>query len=278
MKIDNIYDMSIAELSKIQIVDDLSRIIGIAPGKRGTILPDRVLALTDADADGLSIRSGIVVLMACAFPQVIEEGRLYMVEPPLFSFTDNGEKMFVSDNREYLTYLQEKFSKINTLYRNGSKMSNSQTLDFLLRNERYLEYLKKVADNNICSMEFTELVLSNINTIGIDKSRISKWNNLLAKNFSPQVKAEWIDGRIIISGIKSGRYEMIELDSDLMNSKKTIKLLDLMSKNLNAIYGYGINDKNDSSMSIYQVLEEFGKYKGKDLKRYKGLITRSVIW
>ncbi len=270
-KIDNIYDMSIAELSKIQIVDDLSRIIGIAPGKRGTILPDRVLALTDADADGLSIRSGIVVLMACAFPQVIEEGRLYMVEPPLFSFTDNGEKMFVSDNREYLTYLQEKFSKTNTLYRNGSKMSNSQTLDFLLRNERYLEYLKKVADNNICSMEFTELVLSNINIIGIDKSRISKWNKLLAKNFSPQVKAEWTDGRIIISGIKSGRYEMIELDSDLMNSKKTIKLLDLMSKNLNAIYGYGINDKNDSSMSIYQVLEEFGKYKGKDLKRYKGL-------
>ena len=71
---------------------------------------------------------------------------------------------------------------------------------------------------------------------------------------------------------------MIELDSDLMNSQKTIKLLDLMSKNLNAIYGYGINDKNDSSMSIYQVLEEFGKYKGKDLKRYKGLITRPVIW
>ena len=51
-KIDNIFDMSIAELSKIQIVDDLSRIIGIAPGKRGTILPDRVLALTDADPDG----------------------------------------------------------------------------------------------------------------------------------------------------------------------------------------------------------------------------------
>ena len=30
-----------------------------------------------------------------------------MVEPPLFSFTDNGEKMFVSDNREYLTLFEE---------------------------------------------------------------------------------------------------------------------------------------------------------------------------
>ena len=41
--------MSIAELSKLPIIEDLSRIIGIVPGKRGTIIPDRILALTDAD-------------------------------------------------------------------------------------------------------------------------------------------------------------------------------------------------------------------------------------
>ena len=49
MKVDNIYDMSKAELAKIPIIEDLSRIIGIPPGKRGTILPDRILGLTDAD-------------------------------------------------------------------------------------------------------------------------------------------------------------------------------------------------------------------------------------
>ena len=48
-KVDNIYDMSKAELAKIPIIEDLSRIIGIAPGKKGTILPDRILGLTDAD-------------------------------------------------------------------------------------------------------------------------------------------------------------------------------------------------------------------------------------
>lgn len=48
-KVDNIYDLSKTELSKIPIIDDLSRIIGIAPGKRGTIIPDRILGLTDAD-------------------------------------------------------------------------------------------------------------------------------------------------------------------------------------------------------------------------------------
>lgn len=51
-RVDNIYDLSMQELSKIGIIEDLSRIIGLVPGKPGTIIPDRVLALTDADPDG----------------------------------------------------------------------------------------------------------------------------------------------------------------------------------------------------------------------------------
>ena len=48
-KVDNIYDLAISEMSKIKIIEDLSRIIGLVPGKQGTIIPDRILALTDAD-------------------------------------------------------------------------------------------------------------------------------------------------------------------------------------------------------------------------------------
>lgn len=194
-----------------------------------------------------------------------------MVEPPLFSFTDKGKMRFVSDNRGYLTYLQKGFAKHHDLYRDGNKMDNNQIFDFLCRNERYLEFLKNVADNNICSMDFTELIISNLHNIGIEKNSIKDWNKLVHKKFSPQLNAEWADGRIVISGIKDGRYEMIELDDDLIKSKKTRKLLDLMNNNLNVIYGYGIDDSSDNVMSISHVLNAFGKYKGKDLHRYKGL-------
>lgn len=271
-KVDNVYDMAMSELSKVPIVEDLSRILGILPGKTGNIIPDRILCLSDADPDGMSIQCGVMVIMACAFPQVIEEGKLYIVQPPLFAFKDNGKKIFVPTNREYLTYLQKGFSKENVLYRNGKKMDENQLFDFLLRNERYIEYLKNVASNNICSMEFTELVISNISKYGYKKSSVDDWNSLISSKFSPQVKAEWTDGRIIISGIKDGRYEMIELDDDLMSNKKTKKLISLMDANLNIIYGYDIDGKiKDSNISIYHVLNHFNGYKGKDLKRYKGL-------
>ena len=47
--------------------------------------------------------------------------------------------------------------------------------------------------------------------------------------------------------------------------------------NLNVIYGYGIDDSSNNVMSISHVLNAFGKYKGKDLHRYKGLLIRPII-
>ena len=272
-KVDNIYDLSIPDLSKIKIIEDLSRLIGIAPGKHGDIIPDRILALTDADPDGYSIRAGIVVIIACAFPQVIEEGRLYIVEPPLFGFTENGEKKFVATNREYLTYLQKSFVKKNDLYRDGKKMDNNAIHDFLIRNERYLEYLQNVSDSNICSPKFTELVVSNLLKLGIEKDSVDKWRKLIKKEFSPQLEVEWNEGRIVVNGIKDGNWESIEIDINLLNSKKTNKLINIMNNNLNHIYGYSIDDGKEikDNLSIYDVLTIFNKYSPKDLKRYKGL-------
>jgi DNA gyrase/topoisomerase IV subunit B len=223
--------------------------------------------------DGLAIRAGVVLLFAMAFPQVIDEGRLYMVEPPLFGFTDaNGERVFKSTNREYITYLQDQFVKNNKVYYNGNKMKNNALTEFLLRNERYLEYLKNVSDKNVCSPYFTELIISNIYDLGIEKSSVKAWDKLIKKKFSPQLNAVWEDNRIIISGIKDGNYEMMELDEDLLSSRKTKKLIDIMNQNMNQIYGYSVTGENESdNLSISELLNIFSKYKAKSLHRFKGL-------
>ena len=115
--------------------------------------------------------------------------------------------------------------------------------------------------------------MANISEIGIEKDSVDKWNKLISKKFSKQVKAEWHDGRIIISGIKDSRYEMIELDNNLLKSKKTKRLLDLMNQNLLNIHGYTIEGEiNKEDISLYQVLKTFNKYKADGLKRFKGSI------
>ena len=53
MKVDNIYDLSTPELIKKDIIQDLSRILGLMPSSKKNkpedIIPDKVFILTDAD-------------------------------------------------------------------------------------------------------------------------------------------------------------------------------------------------------------------------------------
>ena len=52
-KVDNIYDLSTPELIKKDIIQDLSRILGLMPSSKKNkpedIIPDKVFILTDAD-------------------------------------------------------------------------------------------------------------------------------------------------------------------------------------------------------------------------------------
>jgi len=222
--------------------------------------------------DGGSIQAGLIVIFMRAFPQVIEDGRLYIVQPPLFGFNDGGKRVFVASNREYITYLQNKFSKHNDIYFKKEKMSKTQVREFLLRNEQYLDYLQKVADNSICTPEFIELICANLQRLGYDKKSVAKWDALVKKEFSPQLNAVWNDGCVEISGIKDSNWEMIELDDDFVNDKKTKKLITLMNANIGNIYGYSVEGSDgEKNLSIAGVLNIFGKYKVKDLTRYKGL-------
>lgn len=272
-KVNNIFDMSVTDYSKLQVVDEISRILGVPPGlRKGDIKSDRVLGLTDADADGRAIRTGIIVIFAKAFPQVIEQGKLFMVEPPLYSFKENGKKIFVSTNREYVKYLQNKFCEDNTVYFKDKKMDNDALLEFLVRNERYIEYLKKLSNNNTCSEYLMELIMSNIGNIGISKNSVDEWNKLIKSNFSKQLESYWDDDRIIVEGIKNGTYEMVEINEDLITCEKSSKVLSLIDMNMGNISGYSIKGRYEKNeLTLFQLLNIFYKYKGDNVHRFKGL-------
>ena len=117
-------------------------------------------------------------------------------------------------------------------------------------------------------------MISNIGKLGISKDSLEKWQKLIKNEFSSQLKVKWDEGRITINGIKDGNWESIELDTELLESKKTQRLINIMNNNLNKIYGYSIDDGKQliKNLSIYDVLQIFNRYSGKDLKRFKGLM------
>ena len=63
---------------------------------------EKVLIATDADIDGHHIRVILLTFFLRFMPDLIREGRVYVVEPPLFELKQGKNKMYVASQREYL--------------------------------------------------------------------------------------------------------------------------------------------------------------------------------
>ena len=74
---------------------------------------DKVIIMTDADVDGAHIGTLIMTLFFRYFPQVIEQGHLYLANPPLYLCSKGKEKEYCWDDKERQQFINK--------YGNGSE-------------------------------------------------------------------------------------------------------------------------------------------------------------
>ncbi len=86
----------------------------------------KVIIMTDADVDGSHIRTLLLTFFYRHMPQLIEEGFIYIAQPPLFKVTRKKTSRYINSEREMDDYLLELGMSDIRLERNGKELDQTE--------------------------------------------------------------------------------------------------------------------------------------------------------
>ena len=111
-KILNVASATTEKLSANQELSDLALALGVRPGKDfnlDDLRYGRIIIMTDADVDGAHIAALLMTYFYREMPQMVEAGRLYLAQPPLYRLTQGGKTVYALDDEQRETLMESRF-------------------------------------------------------------------------------------------------------------------------------------------------------------------------
>ena len=117
------------KIFKSEIITDLIKVLGCGVQVKaknnknlgtfdlGNLRWSKVIFCTDADVDGFQIRTLLLTMVYRLAPALIEAGKVYIVESPLYEITSKDETYFAYDEREKADFLKKLEGKKYTIQR-----------------------------------------------------------------------------------------------------------------------------------------------------------------
>jgi topoisomerase-4 subunit B len=113
-KILNVASASSEKLTANQELSDLALALGVKPGKDfklNDLRYGRIIIMTDADVDGAHIAALLMTYFYREMPNLVEAGRLFLAQPPLYRLTQGGKTEYALDDEQRKTILVKNFDK-----------------------------------------------------------------------------------------------------------------------------------------------------------------------
>jgi topoisomerase-4 subunit B len=112
-KILNVASATADKLTQNQELSDLGLALGVKRGKDfslDALRYGKVIIMTDADVDGAHIAALLMTYFYREMPQLIEQGRLYLAQPPLYRMTQGSQTAYALDDDHKETLLKSQFN------------------------------------------------------------------------------------------------------------------------------------------------------------------------
>ena len=251
----------------------------------------KIIIMTDADVDGSHIRTLLLTFFYRHMKPIIDSGRLYIAQPPLYRLKKGNSTVYKKDDNDLEKYLIEEGLK-NTIFQNTQ---NDQIAGEELKEIIYLAkttknlvmpLLRRVDNSDI--IEHTAIVrgldLRNLKDNKI-MNEVSKYLQQRLNLVSDISQKKWIvtnlNNSIIFERTIRGFTEKYKIDENFLVTPEAKALNDIKDQLMENFYrlkesGCGILINKNQEYNIYGPINlidkilEIGK-SGLQINRYKGL-------
>jgi len=296
-----------ARFDKILRSEEIKNIItalGTGVGREeydiGKLRYHKVVIMTDADVDGSHIRTLLLTFFYRQFPEVIENGYLYIAQPPLLKVGKGKNELYLKDEQAFNDYIIKRAcqKRIVTLGTEKEPLTNHRLMIFLSNLSEYYAILANIEKRGYFE-DLTEIVLkeSIINKKFLqDKEQMQSLKKALAEKQYDAVDLKWNDDRDVYELTVEPRQELkteLILNNPFLTDIGTILIgkglvytadfqkARILAKKIFSLdtppFEVNTGDKDsdpvlvfEDKKALYQHLLEQGK-KGISIQRYKGL-------
>lgn len=221
----------------------------------------KIIIMTDADVDGSHIQTLLLTFFFRYFRSIIENGYLYLAQPPLYRYKKGKKEIYFKDDRAMNDYLIE--NGIESLNIDG--VGHNDLISYFKMVDHYRTSLEAL-ERRYALVDLIRYFIENPDIIGLDYVKmyqkveeflVNNKNNILTKSISD-------DSIHLFVQTKSGMEELL-INDELFAAAHFNEASFVFRK----IKEWNISFEKD----VLDVLSDITAYakKGADIQRYKGL-------
>ena len=244
----------------------------------------KIVIMTDADVDGAHIRTLLLTFFFRQMPELIENGFLYIAQPPLYKVSRGKSEVYLKDQPAMDDYLIEQGSDGAFLRQGNGEEISGADLRRVVDEARQFKNLLNAFPTHYPRHILEQAAIAGAFVPGVVDADLQGTANRVAKRLD-LIAEEWErgwQGRITqdqgmrLARILRGVEEVRTLDGPMLRSGEARKT-GSFTKSLQEVYGTsGQLVRRDRAQAIHGPLDllkaimEEGE-KGLTLQRYKGL-------
>ena len=247
----------------------------------------KIIIMTDADVDGSHIRTLLLTFFYRQMPELIENGNVYIAQPPLYKVKKGKQEYYVKDDNELNSYLlQLALQKASLVINETTPAINGVALEVLAKEHIQIEGMIARLSSRYDELMMNELLVSPEITESTNKEELNAWLINLEKalnavessptNYSFSLDYQPDNWSVQCSTVSHGVKKSFEMTRLFFKSGEYKRLVSF-GKTLTGMFEEGskllIAEKSHGVSSFKEVFELLMKEarKGQQIQRYKGL-------